>query len=272
MAHETGEDRWLINRAQPEALWTRAAELQSVGAPAVLVTVVACSGSTPRQPGSRAIMHLDGSIEGTIGGGRVEAALQALLGEVISSATPRLIEHKLTTELGMCCGGSMTFFMEPLPLPPTLIIFGCGHIGRALAYAAQPLDLRLLAVDERQGFLAAGRLPAGCVTLDSMADEDLAELPWGPQTYVVICTHDHELDQRLLHFAVQRQPGYLGVIGSRRKAAKQRQRLAVHGVAEERIARVRCPIGIDLGSQTPAEIAVAICAELIACRRAKDSA
>ncbi len=252
--------------AVSEDIWRRAAELRTSRTPAALVTVVATTGSTPRKPGSKAIVFSDGRIEGSVGGGRVEFLLQECAAQAILSGATQLIEHQLTTELGMCCGGRMTFFVEPLIMNPSLIILGCGHIGQSLARAAQPIGFEIIACDGRDDFSSVENFPEGSDVRDSLGESELDILPWGAHAYVVVCTHDHALDQRLLEYCMDREWAYLGVIGSARKAAKQRKRLEAKGYAAERISSVHCPIGLQLGGQTPEEIAVSICAEMIAHR------
>ena len=235
--------------------------------PAVLITVVEAQGSTPRKAGARMIVEPGGALRGTIGGGKVEHALVAEAPGVWRSGEPRLVTYHLTADLGMCCGGRMTFFMEPLVSQPALIVFGTGHVGEAVVRIASRLGFAVTAVDDVPEQGNADRLPGAEGIVGSFEPADLASLPWGPETFVVIATREHALDQRLLELCLAHPLAYLGVIGSERKARTQRQRLEVRGFSEGDIARVRCPVGLDLGAETPEEIAVAICAELIRVRR-----
>jgi len=111
------------------------------------------------------------------------------------------------------------------------------------------------------------RLPQAGRIINAYERDELRELPFGEETYVVIATREHALDQRLLELCLPETTAYLGVIGSRRKAHMQRERLAAKAFAPDAIARVHCPVGLDIGAQSPEEIAVAVCAELIATRR-----
>ncbi len=240
------------------------AETSASGQPAVVITVVRATGSTPRGAGAKMLVRADGRTAGTIGGGRVEHSAIATAESVLAEGAPRLVEHKLTAELGMCCGGTVTLFFEPvLPADP-LLIFGAGHVSVALCRQAAQAGFRVHVVDERQSLCTPERF-GGATALHDLNDAD--DLPFCHRTFVVITTHDHALDQRLLERALRKPHRWLGVIGSARKAELTRQRLRHRGFEPEKIERVRCPIGLDIGAETPAEIAISILAELVAVRR-----
>ncbi len=251
-------------------LYEQLLELRRARHPVVLVTLVSSRGSTPRKPGAKMLVFPDGSIRGTIGGGRVEHEVIAAATDAFTEGTPRLLNYQLTSELAMCCGGEMSFFLEPLMPPPPLLVFGCGHVGNALLQAAAPLNFDLFAIDDLPQNLTPELLPESCQRLDSYEPEDLNSLPFDSTTSIVIATRDHSLDQRLLEHCIKREFRYLGIIGSQRKAHMQEERLRVRGISEELITRIHCPIGIDIGAQSPAEIATSICAELISIQRAQD--
>jgi xanthine dehydrogenase accessory factor len=232
-----------------------------------LVTVTAASGSTPRKAGARMLIFADGSSEGTIGGGKVEHTVRALCAQVLADGNAQAVTYDLTAELGMACGGSMSLFLEPLLVEPPLIVFGCGHVGRALCRAARPLGFAITAVDDLVANANPERLPEAGRIINSYDPAALGDLPFGDDTYAVIVTREHRFDQQLLEHCITKPFAYLGVIGSPRKARQQQEQLVAAGIAPDRIARVRCPIGLDIGAETPEEIAVAICAELIQVRR-----
>ena len=247
------------------SLLGRIAELEQQGAEAAVVTVVRTSGSTPRSLGAKMIVHGDGRIEGTIGGGQLEYRAIELALETLEGGSAQYAELELTKELGMCCGGTASLFIEPLVTHPHLIVFGAGHVGEALARSATAAGFRVTAVDERESILREANLPANCARVDLLDDP---ELPFGDGTFVMIATHDHALDQRLVERCLRQPVRWLGVIGSRRKAELMRQRLNHRGFEDRDVSRVRCPVGLAIGAETAEEIAVAIVAELIAVRRA----
>ncbi|MBI5511840.1 MAG: XdhC family protein [Deltaproteobacteria bacterium] len=248
-------------------LWERLAGLRAANERAVLVTVVATRGSTPRKPGAKMLFFPDGHIEGTVGGGKVEHVIRTAAARVLANEQAAVVTHNLTTELAMCCGGQMTFFLEPIMSQPVLIVFGCGHVGTALIEAALPLGFDIVAVDDLVENANPERLPQATRIINSYEPEDLRDLPTGDNVYTVILTREHAFDQRLLEHCITRPGRYLGVIGSERKAQMQRERLAAKGFDAALVDKVRCPIGLDIGAETPAEIAVSICAELTRSRR-----
>lgn len=248
-------------------LFARIAELRARGERAVLVTVVDTHGSTPRKPGARMVVFPNGRTMGTIGGGTVEHRVKEAAAEVMRTGVPQLVHHQLTAELAMCCGGQMTFFVEPVMDQPHLVVMGAGHVGRAILRAAAPLDFRLVAVDDLPEHLEHADLPAVAQRVDSYEPEDLEALPFGPHTFLVIATREHRIDQKLLEMCLRKEFAYLGVIGSKRKALLQRKRLAAKGYDEALIDKVRCPMGVPLPGETPEEIAISVCAELIQVRR-----
>ena len=245
----------------------RALELREAGERAVLVTVVGVAGSTPRKLGARMLVRADGQIEGTIGGGRVEEAVRVEALEVLSGGQSVVRRYELTHELAMCCGGKMSFLIEPIGPEATLIVMGCGHVGRAIIKAAAAVDFRIVAVDDLVSNME--QLDGFPVSepLDSFDRHSIDELPFGADTYLVIATREHALDQALLERCLQQPHAYLGVIGSERKALMQRKRLLAKGFAPPLVDSVRCPMGLDISAETPAEIAVSVIAELVQRRR-----
>ncbi len=247
-----------------QCIFAAIAQIEATGGRAALVTVVRTSGSAPRGPGARMIVYPDGRIEGTVGGGAVEASGQLNAAKSLQDGRPRFIEHNLTQELGMCCGGQVTLFIEVLSSAPRLIVFGAGHVGCALTRMAAQAGFVVHVADERDELLIESRLAEARGLHSDLNDP---ALPYSDNTYVMIATHDHGLDQRLVEQSLKKPFGWLGMIGSRRKAELTRQRLAHKGFKPDAIATVRAPVGLAIGAQTPEEIAISILAELVAVRR-----
>lgn len=246
---------------------TEAARLLAEGRRFALVTVVRTAGSTPRKPGAKMIVRDDGTVTGTIGGGRIEIELISEARAALEDGAPRLVRRHLTKELAMCCGGEMEAFVEPVGRAEMLVLVGGGHINLALAEVAARLGFNLVVVDEAEEVAFAGRFPGARLVHDW--EPRAWGVPFGPEVYVVVATRDHAVDQKVLEqlAELQARPAYLGVIGSRGKLGRFRKRLEVRGVPDAWIEQVRGPIGVDVGAETPAEIAVAVAAELIAVRR-----
>jgi xanthine dehydrogenase accessory factor len=246
--------------------------LRREGVPCALATVVRTSGSTPRKSASRMIVLGDGSIIGTIGGGRIEKEVtDAALGLIAegAAARPKVLKYHLTQELAMCCGGEMEVFVEPMVPEPPLIVCGAGHVARALVPVARSVGFLPWVVDESEEMATPARFPDAHQIVDSFDVRDWKDVPLDDNTYVVIVTRDHAQDQALLEQLIGRDVAYLGLIGSRRKIAMFKQRLEARGVSPERFERLRAPIGLDIGAETPEEIAVAIVGEMIATRAAR---
>ena len=208
----------------------------------------------------------DESIVGTIGGGEWERRCIQAAVEAIEAESPRRFAAHLTRDLGMCCGGAMDVYIEPLETTQRLHIFGAGHVGKALADAAGPLGFQLLIYDERDDWLTEERFPGA----EHHLKDPRRELPeLGARDYAVIVTHSHGVDQDLLEGLIALPFAYLGMIGSRAKVAKFFVRLRSAGVDEALFAKVCAPIGLDIGAETPEEIAVSIVAELVRVRRGR---
>lgn len=251
-------------------LFAEIAQLEAEGRPFVLCTVTASHGSTPQKPGSRLVVLADGSLRGTIGGGAIEKqvvdAALALLADPANDS--RTLETHLTHDLGMCCGGKMTVFLEKHGAPVTLFVFGAGHVAKELATLAQHVGFQVSVVDERAEWLTAERFPH--VTRRLEPPEVVARaLRGGPNVNCCVTTHDHPLDQACVEALVRTELAYLGVIGSQRKALRFRQRMEAGGFTAAEVARFESPMGIDIDALTPAEIAVSIVGRLISIRRRK---
>jgi xanthine dehydrogenase accessory factor len=243
------------------------AELERAGTPAVLITVVDTRGSTPRKAGARMIWLAHGGVRGTVGGGAVEHQALEACPEVLRLGEPRFVEVKLGQELGMCCGGIMRLYLEPLITKVPFILLGAGHVAQAVSSLVAGLGFTVHVADGREEFPTEARFPVAQQRVDGLDPSDLDTLPFSPRAFVLIATHDHALDQKLVEACLRRETRWLGMIGSRRKALMTRQRCLHKGFASEELARLTSPVGLDLGSQTPEEIAVSIAAELVAIRR-----
>ncbi len=252
------------------------AELLDRGTPAALCTVVSTRGSTPRKAGASMVVVDDGSelgtIHGTVGGGAVEHDIRRRALSVIATTRAELVEIPLTTVLGMCCGGTMSVFIESLRMRPPLIIFGAGHTAQALASVAVTSGFDVCVVDPRDELRTVERFGAATLFDSYEHDDDFAALPFSSDAFVVVATHDHATDQRLAERVLAQQFCYAALVGSQRKALLTRERCRNKGLADDVIERLRCPAGLDIGAETPEEIAVSIVAEMVQLRRRGEAA
>jgi xanthine dehydrogenase accessory factor len=249
---------------------------EAVGERAALVTVVATEGSTPQKAGARMLVHADGRIVGTVGGGCLEAEMTWRAREAIEKGRPKLVSYDLTPEQagedGLVCGGRMQVFIEPIEGTPVLCLFGAGHVAQPLARMAKACGFRVELVDDRVKFANAERFPeADLIVVDSFAAA-AEKMTLGANTYAVVVTRGHKGDGEALRAVLGRGLRFVGLLGSRPKVVHIFAALREQGVDAAELAAVHAPLGLEIGAQNPDEIAVSILAEMIAVRRGVDPA
>ena len=261
------EGRRLITESR---LFARIAELQEAGNPVAVATVVRTTGSVPRHEGTRMLIHPDGQIEGTVGGGELEGqVIQAALA-ALEDGIPKYLHYEFRDleqgDVGVC-GGEMEVFVEAVRSSPTVVVVGGGHVGSSVAYLAHWLGFRVVVSDDRPEFATPEAVPGA----DEYILAPMAELPdrikITPETYIMLTTRGVPLDIDGLPPLLESEAGYIGVIGSKRRWDTCAQKLADQGVPQEKIARVVSPMGLELNAETPEEIAVSMMAEVILLRR-----
>ena len=219
--------------------------------PAALATVVDVQGASPARAGFKLLVRADGSCLGNVGGGALEQRVREDAAAALANGQPRLAHYRLTEAgpdaLGMLCGGEVTVFIEPFLPQPTLLIVGGGHIGRPLAELARIVGYDVQVADVRPERGDRLQFESGAIT---------------DRTYVVLITEDHQTDEAALRRALPTPTPYIGMIGSLRKVGIIFEHLRGEGASAEALARVRAPVGLDTGGREPAEIALAILAEI----------
>jgi xanthine dehydrogenase accessory factor len=246
------------------------------GGAGVLCTVVGADGSTPRDLGASMWVRPDGSIAGTIGGGPLEyAVIGKALAALKSSAGPILHKAVLReAESGgeAVCGGDVVILMEPLGKEAEVVVFGAGHVGKALARMASAAGFRVCVWDEREEFANPEAIPWGKVVACPLGEVQERGLALHGSSYVVVVTRGHALDSEVVRWLEGRAMAYLGLIGSRKKIAATREKLLGQGVSQGHLDRIFQPVGLPIGAETPEEIAVSVLAEIIAVHRGADMA
>ena len=246
--------------------WHALTDAADRGETVALCTVVRVEGSAPRHGGARMVVWPDERFVGSIGGGAFEHHVLAEAHAVLREGAPRLVSIHLTRDLGMCCGGAMEVYVEPIPPTERLVVYGAGHVAQPTADMAAQLGFDVTVVDDRDDWNTAERFPrAARVVADPRAHA--RALTTGPHTWVFITTHSHALDQDLVELLLPRPLAWIGLIGSRTKAARFFLRLRAAGMDPALFSRLRVPAGLDLGAETPEEIAVSIAGELVNVRR-----
>lgn len=238
-------------------------EINNQGAAAVLATVVETQGNLGVAPGAKCLVR-DGTVQGqTIADERV---VKAILRE--SAERLRLEKSQLVTlDLGEP-DGKLAVFFEVMPAPPKLIVVGAGHIAVPLVKIAKVLDFYVTVIDDRLLYANRDRFPDADEVLVGDMAATLKEMTITPSFYIVLITRGHAYDEPCLRVVLPSQAKYIGMIGSRRRIKACFQRFRDQDkVSEELIQRVYAPIGLDIATETPAEIALSILAEVIKVRR-----
>jgi xanthine dehydrogenase accessory factor len=237
-------------------------ELRSQGAEVVAVTVTQCTGSTPRETGAKMLALRDGTFFGTIGGGHLEELALADARKCLDEEASRMIRYPLGAKTGQCCGGIVELLFEVINAGPRLYLFGAGHVGQAVCRTLIGTPFRVQVIDDREEWLR--QLPEGVARHDGDWDDLVKNAPFDERgTYVAVMTHRHDLDQEIIAQLVRRPARYLGLLGSKSKWERIRQRLLARGVTEAELSRVNCPMGIDIGGKSPQEVAISLASELL---------
>jgi xanthine dehydrogenase accessory factor len=238
--------------------------------PVALAVVIRDQGSVPRHAGAKMLVYGDGRTLGTIGGGEMESRVVAAAQEALGDGAPRVVPYSLVDpkrgDPGVC-GGSVEIYVEPHPGPDTLVILGCGHVGRALAALGKWLDFRVVAWDDRPEMATRANMPDADVLLSGSPADLLAAQPINNRAYLALVTRNVGLDRQLLPPLLDTPAAYIGVMGSRRRWEETKRQLLADGIPAEKLTRVTSPIGLELNAELPNEIAVSIMAQIIMTKR-----
>jgi xanthine dehydrogenase accessory factor len=243
-------------------------ELTNKGLDFVTMTLTNVRGSAPQNLGARMIFGDDQILYGTIGGGKIEAHCLSVARELlVAKDAPRIISHKwnLQKDIGMTCGGEVSVLFEVHRSLHSwnIVIFGAGHVSQALTRVLLTLDCELTVIDNRKEWL--DKLPQDNKLNKIFNTNMSAEVETlSDSSYVALMTMGHAKDVPVLFEALQNKAfPYLGVIGSLQKRNRMETELVDMGVSKEKLKEMICPIGEDLGSNSPSEIAISIAAQLL---------
>ncbi|HLQ17222.1 MAG TPA: XdhC/CoxI family protein [Candidatus Eisenbacteria bacterium] len=221
----------------------------------VLATVIKVDGEPPSHPGAKILLSRTATLAGTLGCSEFDSAALADAGRAADAGAPELrtYSHDL---------GSIEVYLEPYPAAPTLVVFAATPVAAALLRWAPDLGFKTVLVETRPERLKDASWPPA---ITSLADLHSA---LGPVVFVVHTDHDAEDLVLALETVLPREPRFIGLVGSRRHTGHHLDALRAKGVAEEVISRIQSPVGLDIGAQTPGEIALSILAGIVAIRRA----
>ena len=240
---------------------------------AALATVVSATGSTPREATARMLVLPGGGTRGTIGGGKFESLVIEDARKLLDGrGLPFTKRYDFLPEgpgtFGAVCGGTATVLLEVLERAPRLLVVGAGHCGRALARMAALAGWSVTVADERPEQLDPAAFPGDAALV--RVSEDYADLPLPyPDDYVALVSRGHVTDGRAFRRLRGAPVAYLGMMGSNAKKKALFDELRREGWSEAELARAHSPIGLDIGAESPEEIAVAIVAELVKTRRGR---
>jgi xanthine dehydrogenase accessory factor len=239
--------------------------LEKAGVPGALCTIISTAGSTPRREGSKILVYHNGEFTGTIGGGELEHRVIGEAIDAMNDGTPRTISYSMTDpdrgDPGVC-GGQLKIFIEPILPKKKLIIIGGGHVGREVAHLGHWLGFKVIVCDDRPEISNPETIPdADDFYYDSLSSlkNDIEIDQW---TYFVLTTRSVDVDISILPIILMSDAAYFGVIGSKRRWATTKNKLQASGIPEEKIIAIHSPIGLDIGAETPEEIALSIMAEI----------
>lgn len=331
-------------------IWSTAAELASSGVSAALATISRRRGSLPMASDAKMLVTADGRRWGTVGGGCVEADVIEQALAAVNEGEPSLVTHTLNADLagdiGLSCGGTAEFFLEPIltsdeavslyrgvaraietriptvvytstvwssgarkmaqlnadvvsvgdplgiesigvgsdavasfldeasnifvePIPrmPRVVIFGAGHVGKEIAKLASSVGFYVVVIDDRVEFANPERLPWANEAIAEDFRSVLDGFAFDEDDFVLATTRGHSFDAYIIERTAISPARYVGMLGSKRKKAVIMKALAEAGVPQDALDRVVTPIGLAIGADTPAEIAVSVVAEIVKKRR-----
>jgi len=247
-------------------------ELDSKKIPFVQMTLISAKGSTPNQQGAKALVTQESLFWGTIGGGKVEAKAIEVAKSLLENPNPKIQHHllhwNLQRDVGMTCGGEVQIFFEIFAQNSwTIVIFGAGHVAQKLV----PIVCEMATVhvvDTREEWLKLLK-PHNSLTLHHHSiPSELVDI-FSPQSFFVLMSQGHATDLPVLEKILKSKtpPPYCGVIGSLSKKLTLQRELRELGIVDEQILNsFHCPIGLQMGQSSPAEIAVSVSAQLLQCR------
>ena len=211
-------------------------------------------GEAPPPP---VVVGQDGILEGSLGSPAADAALVEAAHEALLRGTSRTVEID-----------GRSVFVEAFPVKPRLVVVGAVEVARSLVRIARELGYGTVVIDGRESFATPERFPPDLVDqlIVGWPDEVADEIGLGPNDAVAVLTHDVKFDEPAIVEALRRRCRYVGAVGSRKTQCDRRERLRAAGVSDDELARLRGPVGLDLGGRAPAETALAIMAEVVASR------
>lgn len=242
------------------------------GGEPVCLTSVLEPGPMPLEAGARMLVERTGQRMGSLGDVDLDDQVAAFAAEAFSRHITQTLYVSPKGLTDRVVHGATAIYMEVVESKPVFLIVGGGHIGRALAKLADFVDFHVAVLDDREEFANAERIPWADEILCDDYEAALDRYPINSATYITLVTRGHKQDELSLRRCLGRGAAYLGMIGSKRRTSTVLRHLAEEGFDQAELERVRTPIGLNIGAETPEEIAISIMAEVIMFRRGGDGA
>lgn len=230
-----------------------------------LATITDMKGSTPRDKGSIMAVWADGTIKGSVGGGMIEHSVIQKSIECIKTGIDQEFKFELTSdsELHMQCGGKATVYVKIFKPRPKLLIVGGGHVGLELFKVSRTLEFNTVIFDDREEFANEERFQGADEIIVGDMQQEISKYNITSNTYIIIVTRGHESDAETLKEVANSKAAYIGMIGSKKKTKYVMDKLMNEGITKEALKKVYAPVGLNISSEEPREIAFGILSEML---------
>jgi len=256
--------------SSPTDIFEQASKFLKEGKKVALCTIVEKIGSGPAERGTKILVAEDGETIGTIGGGNFERGVREGALKAIKEGKSKSLRFALyggarkdEVDTGLWCGGTTTVFIDVIEPRSKLVIVGSGHIAFPTYRVADLLGFDITVVDDNRDTMTRDRFPNARLIYHKDFEKALRGAKFDERTYVTIAHGEPKHDLAALRHFVRERPAYIGLLGSKRKIIRLMEILKKEGVPKAAIKRIHAPIGVDIGAETPEEIAVSIAAELV---------
>ena len=246
------------------------------GKTVVLATVISADQGVPAFPSMKLAMDQEGRTAGSLGKKDLDSEVMNMCFQVMKEGRSTLVHHFISQGFpareGIQERGKIDIFLDLIEAPPTMVIFGAGHIAQPLSQIGKIVGYRIVVVDDREHFASRDRFPEADDIMVMDFNKAVDSLKINSTTYLVLITRGHKHDELILRKVIAMKAAYIGMIGSKRRVAAVLTSLMRDGYSQKLIDRIHAPIGLRIGSQTPEEIALSIAAEVVKLRREGEAA
>ena len=247
-------------------IFEKANQLEKENKTFAVATLIETDGSTPRNDSAKMIVSVEGNTYGTIGGGAIEQAVIKESLKCLKENKTKILDYNLDgsgrDNLKMICGGKAKVFIDIINAEPVILLLGGGHINYSISKYIDILNYKYIVIDNLEKMANKERFPNALKIINKNFTEGIKEIDIDEKYSVVIATRGHEHDYECVEETIKTNPNYIGMIGSKKKVLTTFKKLKQNGY-EEYTKKIYAPIGLDIGTQTPEEIALSIVAEIL---------